>query len=232
MAERTYYVIAGDNCKFESMTKEQILAAITQAVSTGEIKDVDTGFVTKLKEKNKGEQLSFWVGTTSEYNSIQTKELNCFYILTDDTIKSEILNDIADLQFSLNAISGVVANLSSTINAMPKLAAEPNKLLIENPTTTMKSAAGAHKYKLFAARCEFNKSPTGTYRTDTILLYLNSEPTATIPATASAMFVMDSATSTYGLLTLSVLPNEISVDASCNNSSTQGISCVAVTGVM
>ena len=77
MSERNYFVLRDDNCRFPSMTKEQILAAITQAVSTGEIKDVDTGFVTKIKELNKNKQLSFWVGTTAEYNAIETKLENC-----------------------------------------------------------------------------------------------------------------------------------------------------------
>lgn len=82
---RKYYVICADNCKFESMTKEQIFAAIEQAITTGEIKDVDTGFVTKIKEQNTGAALTFWVGTKAEYNAIEEKARNCFYIITDDT---------------------------------------------------------------------------------------------------------------------------------------------------
>ena len=46
--ERNYYVLSENNCKFESFTKEQILSAIQQAVNSGEIKNVDTGFVTKI----------------------------------------------------------------------------------------------------------------------------------------------------------------------------------------
>lgn len=95
--EKKYYVLCANNCKFESMTKEQILAAIAQAVSTGEIKNVDTGFVTKIKEQNSGAALSFWVGTTAEYNAIPDKTANCFYILTDDTMKQDIENAINEL---------------------------------------------------------------------------------------------------------------------------------------
>ena len=57
--ERTYHVIANDKVKAESMTREQILAAITQAVETHEIFDVDTGFVTTIKETNKNKALKF-----------------------------------------------------------------------------------------------------------------------------------------------------------------------------
>ena len=35
-------------------------------------------------EQNNGVVLSFWVGTTEEYNAIEKKLDNCFYIITDD----------------------------------------------------------------------------------------------------------------------------------------------------
>lgn len=97
---RTYYVIADDNCKFESMTKEQILAAITQAVESHSISDVDTGFVTTLKERNAGNGLKFWVGTTAQYNALDPKEENCFYILSDDTELEDLETAISNLDLT------------------------------------------------------------------------------------------------------------------------------------
>ena len=94
MAERKYYVLCSSNCKFESMTKEQILTAIEQAVSDGVIKDVDTGFITKLKELNKGGYISVWRGTTAEYNALTEKDENCIYVKTDDTQFADINNAI------------------------------------------------------------------------------------------------------------------------------------------
>lgn len=103
--ERNYYVLSENNCKFESFTKEQILSAIQQAVDSGEIKNVDTGFVTKIKEQNKNAGLMFWVGTQAEYNALESKKNNCLYIITDDRRNESIdliwnnlrqLNDIAD----------------------------------------------------------------------------------------------------------------------------------------
>lgn len=109
--ERTYFVICADNCKFEGMTKEQILTAIEQAVSTGTITDVDTGFITKIKEQNGGKGLTFWVGTNAEYNAIETKAENCFYIITDDTTGddidaaiTEMRGNIEELQTGLNTV--------------------------------------------------------------------------------------------------------------------------------
>lgn len=90
-----YYVVSDDKCFYEGMTKEQILAAITQAIETHEIHDVDTGFVTTLKEGNKNSALSFWVGTTAEYNAIDPKVENCLYILTDDTELEDLEEQIA-----------------------------------------------------------------------------------------------------------------------------------------
>lgn len=82
--ERKYYVFCEDGCKFESMTKEQILAAITQAVEGGTIQDVDTGFVTKIKELNKNRELKTWVGTRAQYNAISVPDVNTVYIITDE----------------------------------------------------------------------------------------------------------------------------------------------------
>jgi hypothetical protein len=85
MAERKYYVFCDMNCKFESMTKEQIITAITQAVNDGTVGDIDAGFITTLKEQNAGKGLTFWLGTTAEYNAIPDaqKDANCLYIKTE-----------------------------------------------------------------------------------------------------------------------------------------------------
>mgnify|MGYP000011353296 FL=1 len=104
-SERIYYVLSENNCKFEGLTKEQILSAIEQAVNSGKIKDVDTGFITKIKEQNKNAGLMFWVGNQAEYNALESKRNNCLYIITDDRKNESIeliwlnlgeLNDIAD----------------------------------------------------------------------------------------------------------------------------------------
>jgi hypothetical protein len=70
--ERKYFVLCRDNCKFESLTKEQIFAAIAEATGntpTG----VDDAFITKLVEQNKNAAMRFWVGTQTEYNAIEAR---------------------------------------------------------------------------------------------------------------------------------------------------------------
>lgn len=110
MSERKYYVLCGSNCRYESMTKEQILTAIQQAVSTGEIADVDTGFITTIKEQNRGNALTFWVGTTAQYNAIEEKAEDCFYILTDDTKDADTAAAIDGLRTEIKSILTLVNN--------------------------------------------------------------------------------------------------------------------------
>lgn len=84
MSERNYYVLCDDNCRFPGMTAEQILSAITQAVEGGEIHDVDTGFVTRIKDQNDGVGVKMWIGTSAQFIALAEKEDNTLYILTDD----------------------------------------------------------------------------------------------------------------------------------------------------
>lgn len=113
--ERKYYVLCSSNCKFESMTKEQILAAIAQAVETGEIQDVDTGFVTTIKEQNNGKGLKFWVGTQAEYNALETKATNCFYIITDDTYSDDINAAVEEMKKEVEALSDTVGKVAKYV---------------------------------------------------------------------------------------------------------------------
>lgn len=86
-----YYVICEDNCKFESMTKEQIINAIYNAISTGDVGDVDAGFITKVKAVNSEKYITFWLGTRAEYNALATKSENCLYIITDDDSYEQLI---------------------------------------------------------------------------------------------------------------------------------------------
>lgn len=96
MSDRKYYCFCADNCKFETMTKEQILAAIAQAAQTGLVYDPNAAIISKVKEGNANSDVTFWRGTMAQYNAIAKKDPNCFYIITDDTrledaLKSELV---------------------------------------------------------------------------------------------------------------------------------------------
>lgn len=142
MSERNYYVICDDNCRFESMTKEQILTAIAQAVSTGEIQNVDTGFVTTLKEQNASVGLKFWVGSQAEYNALDPKPSNTFCIITDDTTSEDIDTAIQNMQ---DEIGGMQAQVSTLNNYVMMLAdrPEPNKVLFDGEQIPIDSGSGS-----------------------------------------------------------------------------------------
>lgn len=103
MSERNYYVICDDNCRFEGMTKEQIIAAIAEATGATPT-HIDDAFITKLKETNANRQLKFWVGTTAQYNALPEIAENTFYILTDETFGEDISAAIVTLQNEIERI--------------------------------------------------------------------------------------------------------------------------------
>lgn len=115
MSERKWYVRCETGCIAESMTKEQIMTAIESAISTGEIGDVDTGFITRIKEQNSGAGLSFWVGTSAEYNALDPKINNCFYIITDDTTTEDIEAAIEKLKKQIEPIETKINGFNSVL---------------------------------------------------------------------------------------------------------------------
>lgn len=136
MAEETKVFILDKNSNaFEGMTKEQILSAITQAVKDGTISDVDSGFVTKIQEKNGKEPLQFWVGSMAEFQGLPKTE-NTLYLLSDDPtiddltatvdeykqqfdqLQSDVNQSIANLQKVLNDSIVYVHNISYTASGV------------------------------------------------------------------------------------------------------------------
>lgn len=86
------------------LTEEQIITLVTNIVDSGSVGDIDTGFVTRLKEQNEGKQLQFWVGTQAEYNEIEIVQANTFYIITDDNFKEVTEQAIQALSDRIDAI--------------------------------------------------------------------------------------------------------------------------------
>ena len=116
MLDRNYYVICDSGCKFESMTKEQILTAITQAVSEGTVGDIDTGFITRVKTVN-GIGLRFFVGTQSEYELLSEEDRqNLFAIITNDTTKESIMSALEENKTNIEALAEYLVNLISALD--------------------------------------------------------------------------------------------------------------------
>lgn len=98
------------------LTEEQIITLITNIVNTGSVGDIDTGFVTSLVEQNKHKALKFWVGTQAEYDAVQTKIANTFYIITDDRFREDVQTALNSLQAQINNI--VQTNYDTEITAL------------------------------------------------------------------------------------------------------------------
>lgn len=134
------FVRGESNSSFEAMTKEQVLAAITQAVEGGTIGDVDTGFVTIIKEQNKGQGLMFWVGTTAEYEALATKPNNVLYIKTDDTSAADISSAISALQAADNNFTEQISTLDTDLTEVKTDVTDKIHFLgVLDPTTTLQT---------------------------------------------------------------------------------------------
>ena len=120
MAERNYYVISDDGCKFPSMTKEQIYALLDETLASGHLPtDYQTaGFVNKIKEQNRGCELQFWVGTEAEYNALETKPENTFCIISDDTTKDFLLQAVEGLQKRTQSMFETLTLVSQKVGKM------------------------------------------------------------------------------------------------------------------
>lgn len=100
----TYNVIREDGVRAESLTKEQIYELI--AGTTSEVpQGVDEAFITKLKELNKGNASSIWVGTNAEYNALAEKSENVLYVIIDDTFYSDLENWQQDIEDRFNILN-------------------------------------------------------------------------------------------------------------------------------
>lgn len=113
MSTPKVYALCGTNCRYETLTKEQIITAIANAVQNGDIGDIDAGFITTLKEQNAGEGLRFWVGTMAAYNALTEIADDMLYIITDDTTNDDIDNAINEIQDALD-------NIFNGISTVPK----------------------------------------------------------------------------------------------------------------
>lgn len=98
----TVYVFCGNNCKYEGMTKEQILSAITQAVEDGEITNVDKGFITTVLTVN-NVSIKFFYGEQSGYDALTDEQKqNLYPIITNDTFKADVNEAIEELHQAIN----------------------------------------------------------------------------------------------------------------------------------
>lgn len=155
MADRKYYVICDAGCKFESMTREQILAAITQAMNEGTVGDIDTGFVTTIKTIS-GTPLRFFVGTHAEYEALSEADReNLFAIITNDTTKDGILQKLAELESEIESTNERIN--ASTIAGLEGVKTDVKR--IEDDLNDVKDGTTAVGKATVAETVEAEESP-------------------------------------------------------------------------
>lgn len=114
----------------ETMTTEQILAAIQRAITTGEVTDEFKAFIETIKEQNKGIGIKMWLGTQDEFNALTKTESNTIYFVYTTVIKDisdgiqELYDGLLDGTIKVYAATNAdkathavsADNVSSTIN--------------------------------------------------------------------------------------------------------------------
>lgn len=106
---KVYALDDGAN-KHETMTKEQVLAAIVQAVENGTITNIDTGFITKIQEMNKQTNLKVWVGTNAEFTALETKAEDTLYLFTDDPTIDDMEQAVTEVEEAQNDLQAGLTN--------------------------------------------------------------------------------------------------------------------------
>lgn len=96
-----YYCYSDNDCKYPTMTAEQILTAIQQAIENGAITGPDEAIISKLVEINASNTVQVWIGTEAQFNALSgvSRVSKCvirigtdgvLYLCTDDTTLEDI----------------------------------------------------------------------------------------------------------------------------------------------
>lgn len=130
MAVVVYALDDGAN-KWEAMTKEQILTAIMQAVNEGTIGDIDSGFVTTIKEMNEQKGIKLWIGTMAEYQALGGKDPNTIYLFTDDPTLQDIESNFENISNRLDEIEEKIENLDPSPTPTPTSETKLHQVTLE-----------------------------------------------------------------------------------------------------
>lgn len=143
MADRKYYVLCESNCKFESMTKEQIIAAIAEATGNT-VTDVDAAFITKIKEQNRGTAVKIWVGTQAEYNALVASgsvDDETLYCTSDGSAITLLKDEVARISKTVDDVNEVLQQGITDCNERINENAN-NIIVLENRVAGVEAASG------------------------------------------------------------------------------------------
>lgn len=186
MVTPTVYVICNQNCKFEGMTKEQILTAIMQAVNEGTISNIDAGFVQTIKTVN-GHALKFFVGEQSEYDALtEADKEDLFAIITNDTSKEGIMQTLADLEQDFKDIQGNFNALEKGIKNGSIVSGMARAIYNEwvDVSSSNSSAFSGIEAGLYVVVVDVNPSETTKHKYFTCVILCDADANDSIGSTA------------------------------------------------
>lgn len=152
-----YFCFDEGNCKFETMTKEEILAAIAQAAENGLVFDSEAAFITKVKEGNAGGFVTFWVGTQAQYNALASIDKNCQYIITD--------KESTTLNYAQEAVILDADNWHNKQQRVNVRGVKENNLVIASPNPAAENFAA---YAESGVRCTAQEAGRLTFSCDNV----------------------------------------------------------------
>ena len=214
MSKPKVYALCGDNCRHETLSKEDIITAIANAVQNADIGDIDAGFITTIKEQNGGTGLRFWVGTMAAYNALTEKSADILYIVTDD-------NTLGDIEEYIEGIKTNLDNILDGKTTVPKAkyaqyaSSDTSKGTIEERLTNLGFKQGSASVSLGSAAtnkitrqgnyCILNLVLKDEYFTGVVAtLPAQFRPKATFATKVGAKFITFDACEVYAAATCTI----------------------------
>lgn len=149
MANSTVYALDAGGNKIETLTKEQILAAIQAAVETGQIPETLAAAIESIIEQNTSANIKFWVGTQAQFLELADTEENTLYFITDLTTVKDISDALDTLTQGLNNGTITVKKASEADKATEvteKINGKNLSDIFDSDGTTAKKATSVKKY--------------------------------------------------------------------------------------
>lgn len=164
----TYNVVRDDGVFIEGMTKEQIIAAIAEATGVA-VSDIDSAFITKIKEINHQNAVRIWMGTNAEYNAITEKSDDVLYVITDDTFVEDTSNELINLDNKIDANNETMEDRMDEFEESMKaqIAAIKDKIAT-NPVIESEVTGESYGTKGLAYMVSFDPVTSGSDRTATV----------------------------------------------------------------
>ena len=143
MSDETVFALDEGENKRESMTKEQILAAIANAITTGQVTGDYTAFIEMIKEQNKGAGVKIWLGTQAELLALPEIDENTIYYVTDMSTMADLDAALTTLKQQLSSGDFKVGAADKATNVTTNINGKAITSIFETNGTTVRKATHA-----------------------------------------------------------------------------------------